>query len=99
MLIVISGDKRVDEKKLKKIFSAKKARMATPKEVFEVTGFKVGGVSPIGHIHPLQVYVDESLNRYDIIYPAAGESNNMFPSNFDELLFIANAKKVSVAKE
>lgn len=99
LLIVISGDKKVDEKKIKKIKSAKKVRMARPEEVYEITGFEVGGVSPVGHKSKLEVYIDESLKRYDEIYPAAGESNNMFPTNFSELIELTNGIVVNVAKE
>lgn len=99
LLIVISGDKKVDEKKIKKIKSAKKVRMARPEEVYEITGFEVGGVGPVGHKSKLEVYIDESLKRYDEIYPAAGESNNMFPTNFSELIELTNGIVVNVAKE
>lgn len=99
LLVVISGDKKVDEKKIKKIKSAKKVRMARPEEVYEITGFEVGGVSPVGCKSKLEVYIDESLKRYDEIYPAAGESNNMFPTNFSELIELTNGIVVNVAKE
>jgi len=99
VLIVISGDKKVDQKRLKSFLSAKKVRLANPEEVFEVTGFEVGGVSPVGLKNRIDVFIDESLKRFDIIYPAAGESNNMFITSFDELMKLANAKVVNVAKE
>lgn len=99
LIIVISGDKRVDEKKIKKLKSAKKVRMAKPEEVYNITGFEVGGVSPVGHKSRLEVYIDESLKRFDEIYPAAGESNNMFPTNFIELIELTNGIVVDVAKE
>lgn len=98
-LIIISGDKRVDEKRIKKLTLAKKVRMAKPDEVYNITGFEVGGVSPVGHKRNLKVYIDESLKRYDEVYPAAGESNNMFPTNFYELVELTNGIVVNVAKE
>jgi Cys-tRNA(Pro) deacylase len=99
VLIVISGDKKVDEKKLKSLLSVKKVRLAKPEEVYEVTGFEVGGVSPVGIKNQINVFIDESLKRFDIIYPAAGESNNMFITSFDELVKLSKAKIVNVAKE
>ncbi len=99
VLVVISGDKRVDEKKLKSFLSAKKVRLAKPEEVFEVTGFEVGGVSPVGLRNQICVFIDESLKRFNVIYPAAGESNNMFITSFDELVKLSKAKVVNVAKE
>lgn len=99
ILVVISGDKRVDEKRLKQILSVKKIRMAKPEEVLEITGFEVGGVSPVGHKTPLKVFVDQSLRRYKDIYPSAGETNNMFPTNFDELVNLTGGIIVNVAKE
>ncbi len=99
ILVIISGDKKVDEKKLKNITLAKRVRMARPDEVYNITGFEVGGVSPVGHKRDLRVFIDESLKRYDEIYPAAGESNNMFPTNFYELIELARGTVVNVAKE
>ncbi|MCX7770231.1 MAG: YbaK/EbsC family protein [Proteobacteria bacterium] len=99
LLIVISGDKRVDEKKIKKLVSAKKVRMARADEVYNITGYEVGGVSPVGHKTSLKIFVDESLKRYDEIYPAAGESNNMFPTTFSELVSLTGGSIVDVAKE
>lgn len=98
-MIVISGDKRVDEKRVKNLLNAKKVKMAKPDEVFDFTGFEVGGVSPVGHKTVFPVFVDVSLKRYSEIFPAAGEHNNMFPSTFDELIILTDGKPVDVAKE
>jgi Cys-tRNA(Pro) deacylase len=71
ILIVTRGDARIDNKKYKQHFSTK-AKMLSADEVLEVTGHPVGGVCPFGLRNNLEVYLDESLKEFEIVYPAAG---------------------------
>ncbi|MEA1063496.1 YbaK/EbsC family protein [Apirhabdus apintestini] len=71
VLVVASGDARLDNKKLKTAFGAK-ARMLSSDEVVNWTGHPVGGVCPFGLENPLKVYCDISLKRYSEVLPAAG---------------------------
>ena len=71
VLLVASGDARVDNGKCKAAFGAR-PRMLAPEETFELTGHRVGGVCPFGLATPLPVYLDETLRAYDEVYPAAG---------------------------
>ena len=71
VLIVMRGDVRLDNKKLKETFGAK-ARMLTVDEVITATGHPVGGVCPFGLENPLQIYCDRSLEAFDEVLPAAG---------------------------
>ena len=89
-LCLVSGDKRCSLNKLKKIFNSKDLSMASPDEVKDQTGYTIGGVSPVGHKNKLEILVDESLNRFENLYAAAGHPNCIFKINFDELLNLTN---------
>ena len=89
-LCLVSGDKRCSLNKLKKIFNSKDLSMASPDEVKDQTGYTIGGVSPVGHKNKLEIFVDESLNRFKNLYAAAGHPNCIFKINFDELLNLTN---------
>ena len=67
VLCLVSGDKRCSLNKLKKIKNQKDISMANPDEVKEITGFTIGGVSPVGHLKPLEIYIDEELSRFRTI--------------------------------
>jgi prolyl-tRNA editing enzyme YbaK/EbsC (Cys-tRNA(Pro) deacylase) len=70
-LLVTRGDARLDNRKCKDALGAR-PRMLSPEETFEVTGHAVGGVCPFGLKSPLPVYLDTSLQGYDLVYPAGG---------------------------
>ena len=93
-LIVCSGDKRVDNKKLKAALGVK-ARFATPEETETQTGFRPGGVCPFG-INNLPVLIDESLFRFDVIYPAAGNDASGVPVSFSDLQTLTGAQSCDV---
>ena len=90
LLCLVSGDKRCSLNKLKKIFNSKDLSMASPDEVKDQTGYTIGGVSPVGHKNKLEIFVDESLNRFKNLYAAAGHPNCIFKISFDELLNLTN---------
>jgi len=89
-LIVCAGDKRVDNKKLKAALGVK-ARFATAEETEVETGFKPGGVCPFA-IDRLPILIDESLSRFEIIYPAAGNDASGVPVSFDTLKELVGAE-------
>lgn len=74
-LIVLAGDARVDNPKFKAVFH-QKAKMLSHEQVAELTGFPVGGVCPFLAPEGTRVYLDESLKRFDTVYPAAGTRNS-----------------------
>lgn len=75
ILILTTGDARIDNKKYKNTFN-KKAKMLKPDKVLEIVGHPVGGVCPFGLKNPMEVYLDESLLEFEYVYPAAGASNS-----------------------
>lgn len=84
ILIVAAGDARIDNKKYKAQFHTK-AKMLAFEEVEELTGHAVGGVCPFGVKEGVTVYLDESLRRFETVYPACGSSNSAAGLNLPEL--------------
>lgn len=91
LMIVTAGDVRVQNRAFKDTFGLK-ARMLPPDEVLQKTNHEVGGVCPFGVPDALPVYLDESLRRFDVVYPACGSSNSCVKMTPDELFTIAGAK-------
>ena len=84
-LCLVSGDKKASLNKIKKTLNIKNVSMASANEVKDITGFTIGGVSPIGHLHKINIYIDNSLERFDELYAAAGHPNCVFKINFNDL--------------
>ena len=85
LVCLISGDKRCSLNKLKKVISKKDVSMASADEVKTQTGFTIGGVSPVGHINDLNIIIDRSLERFQIVYAAAGHPNSIFKIDISKL--------------
>lgn len=90
VLIVTSGDARIDNSKYKMQFGTK-AKMLTPDEVIACTGHAVGGVCPFGVKDGVAVYLDISLKRFTTVFPACGSSNSAIELSIDELEKYSNA--------
>lgn len=93
-LFLCPGDRRVDNKKIKN-FLGFKARMATADETYEMTGFKPGGVCPFG-VESVDIFIDQGLEEYPTIYPAAGTDASGVPITFFQLKQISNASECDV---
>jgi Cys-tRNA(Pro) deacylase len=92
LLCLVSGDKRCSLNKLKKITQIKDISMASPEDVKTQTGYTIGGVSPIGHLKKINIFVDSSLERFDDIFAAAGNPNCVFKIDFKNLLKITKGE-------
>ena len=64
--------------------------MASADEVKSQTGYTIGGVSPVGHINKIQIFIDNSLSRFKDIFAAAGHPNVIFKINYEKLIQITN---------
>lgn len=84
VLIIAAGDAKVDNHKYKERFHTK-AKMLSADEVVELVGHAVGGVCPFGVKEGVRVFLDESLKRFDIVYPACGSSNSAVELTITEL--------------
>ena len=92
ILCLVAGDKRCSLNKLKKIKAKKDVSMASPEDVKVQTGYTIGGVSPIGHLKKIEIIIDNSLERFNELYAAAGHPNCVFKINFKDIQKITNGK-------
>ncbi len=97
-LVVTSGDRRIKTGDLKRIMGAK-PKLASPEECMKITGFPPGGVCPFALENPIKILVDKSMERFDVVYAAAGTANTAVPISVEDLLMITNGDLVDVCKE
>lgn len=98
ILIVTAGDTNIDNKKFKAEFGIK-AKMLTPEETMEYIGHPIGGVCPFGLKEEVPIFLDESLKRFETVYPACGSSNSAIKLTCSELEEYSESKKwVDVCK-
>lgn len=84
VLVAAAGDRKIDNKKYREQFGCK-AKMLKYEEVEELTGHAVGGVCPFAVREGVKVYLDESLRRFETVFPAAGSGNSMIELTIEEL--------------
>ena len=92
VLCLVSGDKKCSLNKLKKITKKNDLCMASPEQVKTQTGYTIGGVSPVGLLNDIEIFMDNSLERFDKLYAAAGHPNCIFEINFKKLNEITSSK-------
>ena len=90
LLLLAAGDARIDNRKFKDTFHIK-AKMLTADEVLELVGHPVGGVCPFGCNEGVPVYLDESLRRFETVFPAVGSANSAIELNLEELFTFSRA--------
>ena len=97
ILIITSGRHRVDTDSVSRTLGVNHLDRADANYVKELSGFSVGGVSPLGWITTINhIYIDEALNDYDAIWAAAGHPHAVFPTTFSELQRVTSAKPIAV---
>tara|TARA_B100001175_G_C19364406_1_gene568660 strand:- start:228 stop:710 length:483 start_codon:yes stop_codon:yes gene_type:complete len=98
LLCLVAGDKKCSLNKIKKILNKKDVSMASAEEVKINTGFSIGGVSPVGHITKLPVFIDLSLSRFKDLFAAAGHPNCVFSINYDDLIKITKGLEKEISE-
>lgn len=96
VLVLTSGAHRVNTPRLADRLGLERLDRADPDLVREATGFVIGGVAPVGHVHPLETFVDVTLAQYEQVWAAAGHPKAVFPTHYDELLRITAGQPVEV---
>ena len=92
ILCLVAGDNRCSLNKIKKIKDKKDISMASPEEVKTQTGYTIGSVSPVGHLEKIEIIIDNSLERFNELFAAAGHPNCVFKINFRDIQKITNGK-------
>jgi len=91
VLVVASGDVRLDNRKMRQFFGCK-VKMADAETVVRTTGHPIGGVCPFGLATPLEIYCDMSLQAFDIVMPAAGSINSSVRISPDRLVELVDGE-------
>ena len=91
ILCLVAGDKKASLNKINKILNIKDASMATSDDVKDITGYTIGGVSPVGHLNKIDILIDNSLRRFTSLFAAAGHPNCVFKIDFKNLQKITNS--------
>jgi len=112
LLVITSGRHRVNTELVAKTLGVEKLHRADADYVRSVSGFAIGGVSPvawvsettggvapIGWISPATILIDEALNDYKVVWAAAGHPHAVFPTTFAELVLVTGAKPVIVTED
>ncbi|MGN0713218.1 MAG: YbaK/EbsC family protein [Anaerovoracaceae bacterium] len=93
ILIQTAGDTKIDNRKFKDTFG-QKAKMLTAEEVVEFTGHAIGGVCAFAIENPrVRVFCDESMKRFETVFPACGSSNSAIELTCDEIFRVSKAEK------
>ena len=97
-LCLVAGDKRASLNKIKKTLKIKDASMASAEDVKNITGYTIGGVSPIGHLKKINILIDKSLNRFNALFAAAGHPNCVFKITYDQLIKITKGSEKEISE-
>ena len=98
ILCLVAGDKKGSLNKIKKTLDIKDASMAAADDVKNITGYTIGGVSPIGHLNQIDILIDNSLERFTSLFAAAGHPNCVFKIDFKNLQKITNGSIKDIAE-
>lgn len=98
VLVVASGDGRIDDKKLR-VLTGEKMRLADAETVGAVTGFAPGGVCPFALATPVRILLDESMRRFECVNTAAGTAHSAVPLTPDELAAMTGGEWADLRKE
>ena len=98
ILCLVSGDNKCSLNKLKKILREKDVSMAHPDDVKKITGYTIGGVSPVGHLNKVKIYIDNNLERFTTIFAAAGHPNCVFKIGFTQLTKLTTGEKKEITE-
>jgi Cys-tRNA(Pro) deacylase len=100
VIALVAGDMKADDKKLARLFgvSNKRVKIADPDTVERVTGFSVGGVSPVAYADHIPILIDRSLERYTMVYAAAGAAHAIFGVPLSQLIELSGGRIEDIVK-
>jgi prolyl-tRNA editing enzyme YbaK/EbsC (Cys-tRNA(Pro) deacylase) len=98
VLVLMCGENRVDLRAISNALETKKIKMASPEFVFDYSGFRIGGVPPVGYPDRLPALLDEDLYEQPVLWAAAGTEHSFFPVTASELEILTGGVKTPVKK-
>ncbi len=97
-LFVAAGDVKICDKKVKALLGGGRAKIAKPEEVEEITGYRVGGVCPFDIDSAVPIFLDSSMQRFDVVYTSAGTPHSLLPISFEQLQLVTGGETVDIEK-
>ena len=99
-MTLVAGDRQADTGLVAQLIGVgrKKLKMGSPEQVLEYTGYSLGGVSPVGALTPCDVVIDDSLQRFETIWAAAGNGHTVFPISTDDLIRATQGQLATITK-
>jgi prolyl-tRNA editing enzyme YbaK/EbsC (Cys-tRNA(Pro) deacylase) len=97
VLLLVAGDRRVDPARAARVLGVTAIERPDAEVVRQATGFPIGGVAPLAHPRPIRTVIDESLERFEVVWAAAGTPNAVFPTAFDELRMLTSGTVADLA--
>ncbi len=97
-LFVAAGDITIDTKKVKRLLGGGKVRIARPDEVEEKTGYPVGGVCPFDIDCRIPIFLDNSMNRFGMVFSAAGSTRSFLPITLEQLKLVTGGSIADIRK-
>ncbi len=99
IICLVAGHNRVDPARLAAVTGEPDVRRATAREARDLTGFTIGGIPPLGHARPVRVVMDPDLDRFQVVWAAAGTPNAVFPVPPATLRLLSNAVVAPITEE
>ena len=99
-MTLVAGDRQADTGLVAQLIGVgrKKLKMGSPEQVLQYTGYSLGGVSPVGALTPCDVVIDDSLQRFETIWAAAGNGHTVFPISTDDLIRATQGQLATITK-
>jgi Cys-tRNA(Pro)/Cys-tRNA(Cys) deacylase len=98
ILAIVTGDKKIDMKKLAKECEVKEVRLANPTEVKKFTGYDIGATPPFGFLNPIKTIIDPKVLEFYKVYGGGGAMNALLEINTKDLLKLTNGKIADISK-
>jgi len=98
VLGIVTGDRKISDKKLRKACGARKLRLAHPQTVKSLTGYEVGALPPVGHMKPIRTYIDPKVMNFERVYGGGGAINALLEINPRDIKRINRAVIVDISK-
>ena len=99
ILGIVTGDRRISDKKLRKAYGARKLKLARPSVVKEITGYEVGALPPIIHGKPIRTFIDPKVMSFDKVYGGGGAVNALLEISPEEIKRLSKAEVADISKE
>ena len=99
ILGIVTGDKRISDKKLRKACGARKLKLAPPAIVKSLTGYDVGALPPVGHKRPIRTFIDPKVMTFEKVYDGGGEVNALLEIDPKDIKRLSGAEVVDISRE